>query len=63
MIHYLLKNIKIISISKTWILINAFLLLIIVSFIKSCFNLFLKKPFNFGLRKIAKSFYSVWKIK
>jgi hypothetical protein len=63
MIYYLLKNIKLITISKTWILINAFLFLACIAIVKGCFNLLFKRPFNAGIKKIATSVLHVWKIK
>ena len=63
MIYYLIRNIKFITVSKTWILINAFLLLAIVAIVKGCFNLLFKKPFDSGVKKLAKSVYTVWKVK
>ena len=63
MIYYFLKNIKYITVSKTWILINAFLMLVIVAVVKGCFNLLFKRPFNSGIKSLANSIYKVWKIK
>lgn len=63
MIYYLLKNIKLITISKTWILINAFLLLLVISIFKSLINLIFKKPANLKIKKLSSDIYNVWKIK
>lgn len=63
MIYYLLKNIKIITISKTWVLINAFIFLLTFSVFKTLLNLFFKKPASFRIKKLFHEIYHVWKIK